>query len=293
MLYRAFDALINWGIYLQKEETRNLVFSPRRMSIISPTNMVEKVTKKIKRENKWLALQKKMFLKSLMVTLSYFFMHLKLKNESLVYLVLKKILLLSYFIDQHYKLESNSILARQQMLSLIANGYMELGSMNKCIDHLRVSICMGVEKLIAPLLHKKELHERSVDDKKFKSTLLKCTQQTVVQLDLISMAYEHMQQLTQALRALSLAKLLCQILTFYEARELADYIDNRYMDLQFKYEDPVLDEYELLKFVQMAWEVPAPELKYFHQPTFYEELHQKFKIKTVQPQLLPVGGHDD
>lgn len=43
MLYRSFDALIKWGIYLQKEETRSFVFNPRRMTIMSPKPMIDRI----------------------------------------------------------------------------------------------------------------------------------------------------------------------------------------------------------------------------------------------------------
>lgn len=43
------------------------------------------------------------------------------------------------------------------LLSLIGNAYFELHSMQKCVDHMIVSITMGIEKLILPLLHSKEM----------------------------------------------------------------------------------------------------------------------------------------
>jgi hypothetical protein len=42
------------------------------------------------------------------------------------------------------------------MLMLIGSAYFEINSMQMCIDHLELSVILGLEKIVAPLLYLKE-----------------------------------------------------------------------------------------------------------------------------------------
>ncbi|CAK77348.1 unnamed protein product (macronuclear) [Paramecium tetraurelia] len=294
ILYRAFDALYLWSQYLQKEETIHKVFTPKRLSCMSPQASQKIINQRTKVNRKWLFQQKRLFLQSLQDTLKYHYYYLKLRKENtFALLILKKFIVVSYFSDCNFQLHQKSINNRQEMLMIIGSAYFEINSMQQTIDHLYLSIILGLEKTVIPLFYLKEQLRISQSDKQFQKQIMKSTSIIVASISLLAKAHELKGEIQEMQTCISFSKFVCTILIFFEKcfelQKVIESIDNNKLDTYSLY---LQENGELIRFAKFLTDYQIQKSSTSFTPrTLQEELLEKRLKIAEQPQVIVSNHH--
>ncbi|CAD8074931.1 unnamed protein product [Paramecium sonneborni] len=293
ILYRAFDALYMWSHYLQKEETIHKVFTPKRLSCMSPQASQKIINQRTKVNRKWLFQQKRLFLQSLQNTLKYHYFYLKLRKETtFALLILKKFIVVSYFSDCNFQLHQKSIDNRQEMLMIIGSAYFEINSMAQTINHLYLSIILGIEKTIIPFFYLKEQLRMSQSDYQFQKQITKTTSMLVSSISLLASAHEIKGEIQEMQTCLSFSKFMCNILIFFEkCTDLQKVIEQNDKLKKEAYSLYLLENGELIRFSKFLTDYQSQKSNISFTPrTLYEELLEKHQ-KIDQPSLIFTNHH--
>ncbi|CAD8158572.1 unnamed protein product [Paramecium pentaurelia] len=294
ILYRAFDALYIWSQYLQKEETIHKVFTPKRLSCMSPQASQKIINQRTKVSRKWLFQQKRLFLQSLQDTLKYHYYYLKLRKETtFALLILKKFIVVSYFSDCNFQLHQKSINNRQEMLLIIGSAYFEINSMQQTIDHLYLSIILGLEKTVIPLFYLKEQLRISQSDKKFQKQITRSTSIIVASISLLATAHELKGEIQEMQTCISFSKFICSILIFFEkCQELQKVIEQIDKNKWEAYSLHLQENGELIRFAKFLTNYQIQKNNISFTPrTLQEELLDKKLKKYEQPQVIVSNHH--